>query len=312
MTDDPAETLLTVRDHLRHAVGRFRAARIEHGHGARSALDEAAFMILETLSLPVDDINPWLDARLLPSERRRLIELVEARIATRKPFAYLLGKTYLAGVPFHVDERVIVPRSYIAELLNGDAIHGGPASLVEDAGAVRRALDLCTGSGCLAVLAAMSFPNAAIDAVDLSAEALEVARINRAMHGFEDRIALHEGDLFGPLKNARYDVILTNPPYVPERLVAAFPPEHAAEPRMAHAGGEDGLDVVRRILATAPDHLEPGGVLICEVGEAQEALEAAFDLPFLWLDTEESEGEVFALRREDFPAKAVARRRPPR
>ncbi len=161
-------------------------------------------------------------------------------------------------------------------------------------------LDLCTGSGCLAILAAMRFPHAMLDAVDLSADALEVAKINREEHGLVDRIGLFEGDLFASLGKKKYDLIITNPPYVPKRLVDSFPPEHRAEPVMAHLGGEDGLDIVRRILKAAPKHLSADGLIICEIGEDREILEAEYDLPFIWLDTETSEGEVFALRRADF------------
>jgi ribosomal protein L3 glutamine methyltransferase len=296
MTDQ----LFTLRDYLRYAVSRFRAAKLEHAHGARDALDEAAFMILEALSLPVEDINPWLDCRLLPQERERLSSLIEARIETRKPFAYLLNRTYLQGVPFHVDERVIVPRSFIAELLFDESIVGEGGLLIEEPRSICRALDLCTGSGCLAILAAMQFPEAVIDAVDLSADALEVAKINLIEHGFDGRITLHHGDLFAPLGRARYDLILTNPPYVPQRLVDDFPPEHRAEPVMAHLGGEDGLDIVRRILKAAPKHLSADGLLICEIGEDREILEAEYDLPFTWLATETSDGEVFALRASEF------------
>ncbi len=290
--------LVTIRDFLRFALSRFRAAKLEHGHGARDALDEAAFMILEALHLPVEDINPWLDARLVESERRRLLELIEARITTRKPFAYLLGKTYLQGVPFIVDERVIVPRSFIAELLFDETIIGDEGFLITEPAAVGSVLDLCTGSGCLAILAAMRFPDATLDAVDLSADALEVAKLNLAEHQLTGRITLHQGDLFAPLGRKRFDLIITNPPYVPQRLVDSFPPEHRAEPQMAHLGGKDGLDVVRRILKSAGKHLRDDGMIICEIGEDREILEAEYDIPFTWLDTETSEGEVFALRRD--------------
>jgi ribosomal protein L3 glutamine methyltransferase len=295
-----ANNLLTIRDVLRYAVSRFRAAKLEHGHGASDALDEAAFMILEALSLPVGDINPWLDARLIAEEQSKLLALIEERITTRKPFAYLLGKTYLQGVPFIVDERVIVPRSYIAEILFDENLIGEDGMLIADPSDATTVLDLCTGSGCLAILAAMRFPEAMVDAVDLSGSALEVAAANLAEHDMQERISLHEGDLFAPLGKRRYDLIVTNPPYVPRRLVDAFPPEHKAEPMMAHLGGEDGLDIVRRILKTAPKHLSDDGLLICEIGEDREILDEEYDLPFTWLDTETSEGEVFALRKSDF------------
>jgi ribosomal protein L3 glutamine methyltransferase len=304
--DAVAAELVTVRDLLRHAVTRFAAAGIVFGHGTTTALDEAAFIVLEALHLPVDRLDPWLDCRLLPDERRRIAGLIEARITTRMPAAYLIGRTYLVGVPFRIDARAIIPRSYLAELLPGD-LFGGDGDglvLVDDPSAVTRVLDLCTGSGCLAVLAAQRFPEAMIDATDLSADALALARENIADHGLEGRIRLHQGDLFAPVEGYFYDLILANPPYVSETVVAAFPPEYAAEPRMAHAGGADGLDIVRRILADAGRHLADDGWLICEIGEDREILEAEYpELPFLWLDTAESEGEVFALSAGDLAGR---------
>jgi ribosomal protein L3 glutamine methyltransferase len=300
-----AADLLTVRDFLRHAVSRFRAAGLVHGHGATTALDEAAFLVLETLHLPIDQLDPWLDARLTAPERRALAEVVEARVRTRKPAAYLTRRAYVQGIPFHVDERVIVPRSYIGELLFSGHFSGEGFALVDDPGSVGSALDLCTGSGCLAVLAAHVFPNARVDAVDLSPDALEVARINVDESGLGDRIELFRGDLFAPLGDRRYDLILTNPPYVGPESMAALPPEYRHEPEMALAGGgEDGLDIVRRILAEAQDRLNPGGGLLCEFGTGREILEEEFpDLDFLWLQTEESFGEVFWLTREQLAGR---------
>lgn len=294
------EELRTLRDFLRYAVSRFNQAGLVYGHGTATARDEAAFIVLEALHLPIDELDPYLDARLIAEERRRLAELIEARIATRKPAPYLLGRAYVGGVAFHVDERVIVPRSYIGELLRGELFGGETGALVGDPARIRRVLDLCTGSGCLAVLAALAFPNAAVDAVDLSAAALEVARVNVGEHGLAARIRLLEGDLFAPVARERYDLIVSNPPYVDAEAMADLPPEYRHEPALALAGGEDGLDVVRRILAEAPAHLEPGGGLLCEIGRGRERLEAAFpDLPFLWLGTEGSEGEVFWLSADD-------------
>lgn len=296
-----ADDLLTVRDFLRFAVSRFTAARLTYGHGTANALDEAAFLILEALHLPVDDINPWLDARLLPDERRHVASILDARVTTRKPAPYLVGKAYIQGIPFHVDERVIVPRSFIAELLLNDTLGPDQLGLISDPEAIGSVLDLCTGSGCLAIIAAMCLPNAGVDAVDLSADALEVAKLNLAEHDLEDRIRLVQGDLFRPLKSQRYDLIITNPPYVAAPEVAAFPPEYASEPQMAHLGGDDGLDLVRRILSEAPAHLTADGGLICEIGTGRHILEEEYpDLPFTWLDTEQSEGEVFWLSRGDF------------
>lgn len=305
MTDPTPDTraaasqLSTIRDYLRWAMTGFRAAGLVHGHGSTSALDEAAYLILESLKLPIDDINPWLDARLLDSEREKLSELIGRRIITRKPAAYLVNRAYIHGVPFYVDERVIVPRSYIGELMFSGIFDGADVSLIEDPSQVMSVLDLCTGSGCLAILAAGLFPEAEIDAADLSPDALAVARINVDQHGLAHRITLLEGNLYAAVEGATYDLIMSNPPYVRSEETAAFPPEHAHEPIIAHVGGEDGLDLVRRIIDEAPEHLNPGGGLLCEVGTGRSALTADYPhLDFLWLDTEESEGEVFWITRE--------------
>lgn len=298
-SSEPASQLSTIRDFLRWALSEFRAARIVHGHGTTSATDEAAFLILESLNLPVDDINPWLDARLLYPEKQKLAQLIRRRIETRKPAAYLVKRAYIHGVPFYVDERVIVPRSYIGELMFSGIFGGDEAPLIEDAANITSVLDLCTGSGCLAILAAGIFPDAEVDAADLSPDALEVARINVDEHDLADRVNLLEGDLFEATEGRTYDLIISNPPYVAGGEVQAFPPEYGHEPVMAHIGGEDGLDLVRRILAGAADHLNPGGGLLCEIGTGRDRLVDEYpQLDFLWLDTEESEGEVFWITRE--------------
>lgn len=291
-TDAEIDDLLTVRDWLRYATSRFTAADLVFGHGTETPLDEAAFLILSALDLPIDQLEPWLDARLTRPERARLFALVAARVTTRKPAPYLVNTAWIKGHRFYVDERVIVPRSYIGELMAED----GLSSVVADPDGVARVLDLCTGSGCLAILAALAFSNAAVDAVDVSPDALEVAERNVADYRASDRIALLQSDVFAGLAGRRYDLIVSNPPYVTAAAVAAFPPEYRAEPQRAHLGGDDGLDLVRRILADAADHLAPDGMLVVEVGRARDALETEYpDLPFLWLDTEQSEGELFAL-----------------
>jgi ribosomal protein L3 glutamine methyltransferase len=296
----------TPRDWFRYAVSRFGAAGLAFGHGATNAVDEAAFLVLEGLSLPIEALDPFADATLLIEERRRLDALIEARVTTRKPAAYLLNRAYIQGVPFYVDERVIVPRSFIGELLFSDLV--GEGGLIETPERVERALDLCTGGGSLAILAARVFPNAAVDAADISADALAVARRNVEEHGLEDRIRLVESDLFAGLGAARYDLILANPPYVETEAVAAFPPEYAAEPKLAHLGGADGLDIVRRIVATARGHLRTGGALICEIGQGRAAFEASFpELGVVWLDTSESEGEVFFAAAEALPKASGSR-----
>ncbi len=309
-SDERLELFATLRDWLRYAIGRFRAAGLAFGHGATTALDEAAYLILEGLNLPINSLDPFLDAWLLRSERERLEALIEARVATRKPAAYLLNRAYIQGVPFYVDERVIVPRSFIGELLMTTFAEDN--ALIGDPESVARVLDLCTGGGSLAVLAARVFPKAAVDAVDLSPDALAVARRNLEEHRLSERVRLFEGDLFAPVSGERYDLILANPPYVDAEAIANFPPEYAAEPRIAHAGGADGLDVVRRILSDAPDHLTPEGALVCEIGRGRDLIVRDYpDLPFVWLDTEESEGEVLFLRAGDFrPPKRRPKRRP--
>ncbi len=295
-------SLDTLGDIFRFAVRRFRAARLAYGHGTTNAVDEAAFMVLEGLRLPIDRLDPWLDLRPTPAEKARLLTLVEARVALRMPAPYLLGAAYMHGVRFHSDKRALIPRSFIGDLLAQGALP------IAAPGKVRRILDLCTGSGCLAILAALAFPRARVDATDLSRGALALARRNVASHRLGDRIALHQGDLFAALKGRRYDLVISNPPYVDGRGMAGLPPEFRHEPRLALAAGDDGLDLVRRILAEAPRHLTPHGALVCEIGRGRAPLEKAFPgLPFLWLDTELSSGEVFWISRADLAA-GLARR----
>ena len=299
--DERVETFLTPRDWLRYAVCRFLSVGLAFGHGATTALDEAAFIILEGLHLPVDTLDPFLDARLLIHERGRLLDLIEARAITRKPAAYLVNRAYIKGVPFYVDERVIVPRSLIGELLA--TAFSEDSALTGDPERIASVLDLGAGGGSLAILAARVFPNARIVAVDISPGALEVAKRNLEDHGLTDRVTLKQGDLFAPVRNARFDLVLTNPPYVDAATIAQFPPEYVAEPKIAHAGGADGLDIVRRILNEAAKHLTACGTLVCEVGGARERLEREFPhLPFVWLDTEDTSGEVLLLRASDFGA----------
>ncbi|TSJ62870.1 50S ribosomal protein L3 N(5)-glutamine methyltransferase [Starkeya sp. 3C] len=301
-----ADELGTVRDFVRYAVSRFNAAELTFGHGTTTALDEAAFIVLESLHLPVDDLAPWLDARLTLEERTHLAALIDRRCTTRQPAAYLLGRTYIRGVPFRSDSRAIVPRSFIGELLAGELFGGEGFALVPEPEDVGRVLDLCTGSGCLAILAAMIFPNARVDAVDLSPDALALAAENVAEHEMGERVRLLQGDLFAPVTGEIYDLIITNPPYVDAEAMAELPEEYRHEPSLAFAGGPDGLDIVRRILAEAPRHLSAQGGLICEIGTGREILEAEYpNLPFLWLDTEDSEGEVFWLTAADLNGTAA-------
>ncbi len=281
--------LLTARDFIRYGVSIFNQAGLFYGHGTDNAYDEAVYLVLETLHLPVNQLEPYFEARLTLEERKAVAAILKKRVETRKPAAYLTNKAYVQGIPFYVDERVIVPRSFIGEILCSEQL---PIELE----AMTSVLDLCTGSGCLAIMATQIFPFAEVDAVDLSADALAVAERNVQEHGCEGRVTLYQGDLFAPLKGKKYDVIITNPPYVDAEAMAQLPPEYRHEPQMALGSGDDGLDIVRRIIAEAPNYLTGGGGLICEVGRGRAILEEEYPhLEFLWLSTESSEGEVFWL-----------------
>jgi ribosomal protein L3 glutamine methyltransferase len=300
-----AKDLHTVRDFIRYAVSCFSRGDVFFGHGTFNAYDEAVFLILEGLRLPIEQLEPYLDARLLPDEKKRLAKLIHDRVVLRKPSAHLVQRAYLKGVPFYVDERVIVPRSYIADLLFEDVIDNNGYPLIADPDSVTRVLDLCTGSGCLAILAAMIFENAEVDAVDLSKDAAAVAKINFDNSLFRPRLNLYQGDLFQPVKGRKYDFIITNPPYVDASDMKDMPREYLHEPRMALAAGRDGLDIVHRILKEAPKHLNDGGHIICEIGYGREALEESRpDIDFLWLGTENSYGEVFWLSKDQLVGKA--------
>jgi ribosomal protein L3 glutamine methyltransferase len=294
---DDTESLITLRDWLRFAVSRFNESKLFFGHGSDNAFDEAAYLILHTLHLPLDRLDPFLDASLTHDEAEEVKTVIERRVRERLPAAYLTHEAWLAEHRFYVDERVIVPRSFLAELL--------PEQLspwLENPEDVTRALDLCTGSGCLAILTALAFPNAQVDAVDLSKDALAVAARNVEDYGLQNRIELVESDLFTALAGRTYDVIISNPPYVNAESVTALPPEYQAEPALALGSGVDGLDATRQILAQAKSHLNPGGLLVVEIGHNRDVLEAAYPtLPFTWLDTESGDQFVFMLRQENLP-----------
>jgi ribosomal protein L3 glutamine methyltransferase len=298
-------SLETLGDFVTQAMERFEAADLHYGHGTATAFEEAVFIVLETLGIPVDGDEPDWGQALGEPDRRKLTMVIDARIATRKPAPYLVNRAYIQGFPFYVDERVIVPRSFIGELLCNQIYGDGTLSFLDKRRKAGKVLDLCTGSGCLAILAAHAFPEADIDAVDLSMDALEVARRNVKNHDMAARITLYGGDLFRPLAGQTYDVIITNPPYVDAEAMAELPPEYRHEPAMALGMcGDDGLDLVRRIIDEAPAYLSDGGGLLCEIGRGKENLEAAYpDFPFLWLETAESSGEVFWITREQLTGK---------
>jgi ribosomal protein L3 glutamine methyltransferase len=287
----------TVRDLLRFAVTRFNQAELSFGHVSANAYDEAAYLVLHTLHLPLDLLEPFLDARLTPAEIDAVLNVIERRAGERVPAAYITQEAWMHGLRFHVDERVIVPRSFIGELLQD-----GLQPYVEDPEQVSAVLELCTGSGCLAILAAHAFPNADIDAVDLSKPALEVATRNVDEYTLDERIALFEGDLFTPLPERRYDVIIANPPYVNADSMASLPAEYRHEPEMALAGGADGMDIVRRIIAEARNWLTDDGVLVVEIGNERANVEAAFGgLDLVWLSTSAGDDNVFLIQAADLP-----------
>ena len=310
MTDVPASNkgvfdlarreLVTVRDLIRFAVTLFVDEKLFFGHGSANAFDEAVYLVLHTLKLPPDKLEPFYDARLTSPERDAVLNVVERRVRERIPAAYLTNQAWLGEHSFYVDQRVIVPRSFIAELLREEL-----TPWVADPEAVESALDLCTGSGCLAILAALAFPHAVIDAADLSADALEVARRNVDDYALSDRVELIRSNLFDELEDRRYDLIISNPPYVTAKLMSALPQEYLREPEMALAGGFDGLDQVRVILREAPNYLNEAGLLVVEVGFNRDGVEAAFpDLPFTWAQTSAGDGVVFLLTREELqPAR---------
>jgi len=290
----------TVGAAFRNTVVRLRQARLHYGHGTHDARDEAAFLLLHVLGLPPQSLAPHRHAQISSAQLNRLQRLVARRIRTRIPAAYLLREAWLGEHRFYIDRRVIVPRSFIAELLREQL-----EPWIQTP--VRRVLDLCTGSGCLAILAAYAFPKARIDASDVSRAALAVAQRNVALHGLQQRVHLVHSDLFGALPQRRYDLIVCNPPYVTSARMRRLPSEYQHEPRRALAGGVDGLEVVRRILREAPRHLRPRGVFVCEIGHNRPALERSYPrTPFLWPETSAGPGHVFLLARDEFPLRPVA------
>jgi ribosomal protein L3 glutamine methyltransferase len=294
---EQASCLETIRDFLRHAVSRFNRAGLYFGHGCTNAFDEAAYLILSALHLPHDNLDPFMDAKLLPLERTMILNLIARRVEERIPVAYLTHEAWLGNFSFYVDERVIIPRSFIAELLLEQL-----SPWVDAPENIASALDLCTGSGCLGILMAHAFPNAEVDCVDISENALAVAEKNINRYGLEDRVSLISSNLFDNLSGKAYDLIISNPPYVNAESMETLPEEYRHEPEIALASGADGLDATRRILMESSAHLSPNGLLIVEIGHNREVLESAFpEIEFTWLDTEGGAGHVFLLRRDQLP-----------
>jgi ribosomal protein L3 glutamine methyltransferase len=294
-TDVSREALLSVRDLIRYAVSRFNEHKLFFGHGSDNAWDEAVYLVLHALHLPPDQLEPFMDARVLPSEREKALSLIDLRCEHRLPAPYLTHEAWLQGYAFHVDQRVIVPRSPIAELLMNQL-----SPWISDPYEVTGILYLCTGSGCLAIIAAHQFPEAFVDATDISKDALDVALINVAQHGLKDRLNLHHGSLYDPLPvSAQYDLIISNPPYVNAASMQTLPPEYRHEPSLALAGGDDGMDVVRTIIEQAPAHLRDDGLLLIEIGHERSFFELAFpELEPVWLDTAEASDQILLLTKE--------------
>ena len=279
----------SIRDLLRLAVTRFNEARLFFGHGSNNAFDEAAFLILNSLSLPPDKLEPFLDAKLTQEEISRIRMLIDRRVSERIPAAYLTTEAWLQGYRFYVDKRVIIPRSFIAELI---AEQFSP--WLEDPEKPRRVLELCTGSGCLAIMLADAFVHARVDAVDLSTDALDVARINVDEYEMSERINLIQSDLYKAIPDRKYDLIVTNPPYVNSSSMKKLPPEYLHEPQIALAGGDDGMDLVRKIVAEAGQYLNDSGLLIVEIGNEAHYAEVAFpDLELTWFSTSGGDDRVF-------------------
>lgn len=282
---------ITLRDCLRHAVTCFNRAELSFGHGSLNAFDEAAYLLLHTLRLPLDKLDPFLDARLLPEEIDALMKVIDRRASERLPAAYITNEAWLGEYRFYVDSRVIVPRSFIAELIPE---HFQP--WIDDPDSINHVLELCTGSGCLAIMLADAFEQARVDAVDLSSDALKVAARNVQDYHLQDRVQLFQSDLYAALPPQKYDLIVSNPPYVNEGSMQSLPAEYLHEPRMALAGGDDGMDLVRQIVAGARSRLTDRGVLVVEIGNERAHAEAAFpDLELTWLSTSGGDDAVFLL-----------------
>lgn len=292
---------VTIRDLLRYAVSRFNAAKLAFGHGNKNALDEAAYLILHTLHLPLDNLEIYLEARLLPVEIANVLKVIERRTIERVPAAYITNEAWLGTYPFYVDERVIVPRSFIAELIPS---YFSP--WVNDPDEITSILELCTGSGCLSIMLADAFPNAHVDAVDISKDALAVAKQNVETYGLQERITLLESDVYGAVPDKKYQLIISNPPYVNSASMTELPQEYVHEPRLALCGnaegGNDGMDLVRKIIKGAKSRLTPNGILMVEIGHERPFAERAFpDLEFTWLSTSAGDDMVFLLTADQLP-----------
>lgn len=291
---DISNQLITLRDFIRWSASRMNEAELHFGHGSDNALDEAAALVLQTLHLPADLHSDYFSSALTADEKQAILTRLRQRIEERIPLAYLTQRAWFMGLPFYVDERVLIPRSPLAELIEQQF-----SAWIADPDEVAHILDLCTGSGCIGIACAYAFPDARVDLTDISEQALEVAQLNVEEHGLDDQIDLIQSDLFAGLCGRRYDIIISNPPYVGADELAELPTEYTHEPALALASGEHGLDAVLTILREAAQHLNAHGILIVEVGNTQQALsEALPDMPFIWLEFERGGDGVFLLTAE--------------
>jgi ribosomal protein L3 glutamine methyltransferase len=288
------QELLTIRDWLRYAVSRFENSDIFYGHGTDNAYDEAVWLIMSALHLPHDTLNNFLDAKLVSEERVKLASFIDERISKHTPTAYLLKEAWLQGYKFYVDERVLIPRSFIAELLVNDGLQ----PWIEYPELVNSAADICTGSGCLGVLLADAYPDAEVDVIDISADAIDVCNINIANYGMQDRLTAIQSDMFSALKGKQYDLIISNPPYVDAPSMAELPAEYRNEPQLALGSGTAGLDHTHTILSEAANYLSDNGILVVEIGHNRDALLEVYpDLPFTWLEVSSGDEFVFLLTK---------------
>lgn len=290
--------LKTIRDFIRFAASKFTEAGLYFGHGTDNGWDEAVRLVMHTLHLPHNAYEPSLEANLTKSEQQKVLELIELRISKRIPVPYLTHQAWFCGLPFYVDERVLIPRSSIGELIEDQF---QPWIMSDDVTAI---LDLCTGSGCIAIACAKVFPSAQIDASDISADALAVAKINTLKHRVQDQVHLYQSDLFASIPKQKYDIIVSNPPYVSTKEMIDLPAEYLHEPSLGLGAGTKGLNFVNQILRQAAEYLSPHGILVMEVGNSEHALTETFpNIPFTWLNFEHSEGGVFLLTTDQLKAQ---------
>lgn len=294
------EELATIRDYVRHGVSKFNKENLSYSHGTDNAFDEAVYLIFDLLDLPIEKLETFLDANLTELERESVVDIIDKRIKTRKPTPYLTNKLYIKEHCFFVDERVNIPRTFLAELLMSDLIGGKDFNLIDEPREIKSVLDLCSGSSFLSIIASEIFPDAKIDCVDVSKDALEVAKVNLKNYKLENRITLNQGDLYEPVQGKKYDLIVANPPFLSSSDLRYMPSEYSHEPKRAIEAGAEGITIIKHIIDNASDYLTENGMLLCEVGTAKEELEKAYPgLDFMWFDVEHNKHHAFWLTYDE-------------